>query len=97
MKGARTITEPPFYAVELKAVIMVNSSAGLEVDGDARVQNEADAPIPGLYAVGEAAGGVVGKYLGGGNTLGAGLIFGRIAGGDAMRQIKSNYAGFAAA
>jgi fumarate reductase flavoprotein subunit len=90
MKGAWTITTPPFYAVELKASVIVNSAAGLEVDAEARVENEADEPIPGLYAVGEAAGGVVGKYLGGGNTLGAALIFGRIAGRHAMRHIKND-------
>jgi succinate dehydrogenase/fumarate reductase flavoprotein subunit len=67
-----------------------SSAAGLEVDAEARVENEADEPIPGLYAVGEAAGGIVGKYLGGGNTLGAALIFGRIAGRHAMRHVKND-------
>jgi fumarate reductase flavoprotein subunit len=92
LDGAWTITEAPFYAVELKAAVMVNSSVGLEVDTDARVHNAADAPIPGLYAVGEAAGGVVGMYLGGGNILGAGVIFGRIAGRDAMKHIRARRA-----
>jgi fumarate reductase flavoprotein subunit len=80
------VTHPPFYAVELRAATMVNSSVGLEVDADARVESIADEPIPGLYAAGEAAGGIVGKYLGGGNSLGSGAIFGRIAGHNAALE-----------
>ncbi|HLY58219.1 MAG TPA: FAD-dependent oxidoreductase, partial [Stellaceae bacterium] len=75
MKGTVPIATPPFHATELRSATMVNSSVGLQIDTDARVHDEADAPIPGLYAAGEAAGGVVGKYLGGGNSIGMGAIF----------------------
>mgnify|MGYP003575923467 CR=1 FL=1 len=92
MNGAWVLGEGPYYAVEVKAVIVCNTAVGLEVDREAQVQDTADAPIPGLYAVGEAAGGVVGKYLGGGNTLGAGAIFGRIAGRNAMQRARTQAA-----
>jgi fumarate reductase flavoprotein subunit len=68
---------------------MVNSSVGLEVDAEARVESLADEPIPGLFAAGEAVGGVVGKYIGGGNSLGSGAIFGRIAGRNAAFEART--------
>jgi fumarate reductase flavoprotein subunit len=89
MRRTMPVEAPPFYATELRAVTMVNSSVGLEVDVEARVENIADEPIAGLYAVGEAAGGVVGKYLGGGNSLGSGAIYGRIAGRNAAALAAS--------
>jgi len=89
MRRTMPVFHPPFYATELRAVTMVNSSVGLEVDAEARVESLADEPIPGLFAAGEAAGGVVGKYIGGGNSLGSGAIFGRIAGRNAASHAQT--------
>ena len=43
-------------------------------------------PIPGLFAAGEAAGGIVGpRYVGSGNSYANCVTFGRIAGETAAR------------
>jgi fumarate reductase flavoprotein subunit len=89
MRRTMPILHAPFYATELRAVTMVNSSVGLEIDAEARVENQSDVAIAGLYAAGEAVGGVVGKYIGGGNSLGCGVIFGRIAGANAAAEARA--------
>jgi 3-oxosteroid 1-dehydrogenase len=48
-----TIECSPFYAIELSPSAM--SSAGLKADAQGRVLDSSDRPIPGLYAVGNAA------------------------------------------
>ena len=88
MKGTREIVEGPFYATEVRAATMSVAATGLQIDVDARVHNAADRPIPGLYAAGEAAGGVVGNCLGGGNSIGPPAVFGRIAGAKAAEYVK---------
>src|SRR5581483_4364831 len=49
------VETPPFYAFLVYGVV-VTTFAGLAVDGDLRVLDEAGRPIPGLYAAGEAIG-----------------------------------------
>jgi len=80
MQGARPIANGPFYAVEMRASWLVATSCGLQIDIHSRVYDENDKPIPGLYAAGESAGGVSAYYIGGGNSVGPGAVFGRIAG-----------------
>lgn len=71
----------PFYAAEVHAASFGATSAGLRIDPDARVLRPDARAIPGLYAAGETAGGVIGeRYVGGGNYLSNALVFGRIAG-----------------
>merc|ERR1711977_811279 len=60
---------------------------GLKIDTDARVQTEAGANIPGLYAAGEVAGGVHGRNRLGGNSLLDCVVFGRVAGKTAARDL----------
>lgn len=88
MAGTVPVRTAPFYATEVRAGTYAHSAVGLQIDADARVHNAADAPIPGLFAAGEAAGGVQGKYLGGGNAIGPPAVFGRIAGRSAARYIS---------
>jgi flavocytochrome c len=88
MTGTVAIRTPPFYATEVRAGTYAHTAVGLQIDADARVYNASDEPIPSLYAAGEAAGGVQGKYLGGGNAIGPPAVFGRIAGRNAAREIK---------
>jgi fumarate reductase flavoprotein subunit len=77
----REIAHGPFYAVEIRASTFGNTFPGLRIDDDARVYTTAGTVVPGLYAAGEAAGGVLGtRYVGGGNAVGNAVIFGRIAG-----------------
>ena len=60
---------------------------GLATDARARVLNEAGAPIPGLYAVGNDAASVMGgTYPGAGITIGPAMTFGYIAARDAVGE-----------
>lgn len=83
----REIASAPFYAVEVRPSTFGNTFPGLRIDSDARVRHETGPVIPGLYAAGEAAGGVMGRrYIGGGNAVGQAVIFGRIAGRNAASR-----------
>jgi fumarate reductase flavoprotein subunit len=80
------VVTPPFYWVEILPSSFGITNAGLRIDPEARVYGQDERPIPGLFAAGEAAGGVLGpRYVGGGNSVAAALIFGRIAGGNASQ------------
>jgi succinate dehydrogenase flavoprotein subunit len=61
---------------------------GVEVDPDTGVSK-----VPGLYAAGEAAGGMHGSNRLGGNSLSDLLVFGRRAGEDAARSAQQAAAG----
>jgi FAD binding domain len=62
------IHTPPFYAMPICAAI-TNTMGGIVVDGDGRVLDKSDHPIPGLYAAGSTVGGLDGGptagYVGG--------------------------------
>jgi fumarate reductase flavoprotein subunit len=84
----REVRTGPFYAVEVRASTFGNTFPGLRIDEDAHVHHRTGPVIPGLYAAGEASGGVLGtRYVGGGNAVGQAVIFGRIAGRTAARQL----------
>ena len=64
---------------------------GLEIDPEARVLAPGGAPLPGLFAAGEVAGGVHGaNRLGGSSLLGC-VVFGRVAGDAAAAYLLQNY------
>ncbi len=83
LKPVRT---PPFYAARVRPAILVITGTGLRISADAQVLDDADRPIRGLFAAGEAAGGVIGeRYYGGGVSIANNIVFGRLAGrGAAM-------------
>jgi fumarate reductase flavoprotein subunit len=62
------IQTPPFYAMPI-CVAITNTMGGIVVDGDGRVLDESDRPIPGLFAAGSTIGGLNGGphagYVGG--------------------------------
>jgi fumarate reductase flavoprotein subunit len=58
------IRQAPYYAVRVCAGI-TSTMGGIAIDGVARVLDGKDAPIPGLYAVGCAAGGLEGGPVAG--------------------------------
>jgi fumarate reductase flavoprotein subunit len=89
LNGTTAVIKPPFYATPVRALVNTVTGAGLRIDADAQVHNESDAVIPGLYAAGEAAGGLVGHCIGGGGSLGPPVIFGRVAGSCAARYAKT--------
>ena len=79
------LAEPPFYAARLVPGELVCTHAGLQIDGRARVLDSRGEAVPGLYAAGEAGGGVLGNcYVGGGNAIANAITMGRIAGLDAL-------------
>ena len=85
----RPIRTPPFYAARIRAAIICWTGTGLRIEVDAHVLDAADRPIPGLFAAGETTGGMFGEcYASGGASIGNAIIFGRVAGHNAMRNAK---------
>ncbi|WP_134768254.1 FAD-dependent oxidoreductase [Nocardioides sp. 1609] len=87
-KGVTTppapIAAPPFHATRVLPAELVCTHAGLEIDANAAVLDQRARPIPGLFAAGEAGGGVLGnRYVGGGNAVANALTLGRLAGQNA--------------
>jgi succinate dehydrogenase/fumarate reductase flavoprotein subunit len=76
------IEKGPFYAVRVVPGSF-GTFAGLATDAQARVLDAADAPIPGLYAVGNDQASVMGgHYPAGGINIGPAMTFGFVAGQD---------------
>ncbi|MEB4207857.1 FAD-dependent oxidoreductase [Mycobacterium sp. 94-17] len=74
------IDAAPFYAVPVSIGAM-GTKGGPRTDHDARVLHVGGEPIPGLFAAGNAMGGVTGRAYGGaGGTLGPAMVFGYRAG-----------------
>jgi fumarate reductase flavoprotein subunit len=87
----REVATGPFYGVEVRASTFGNTFPGLRIDPDGRVYHADGGIIPGLFAAGEAAGGVMGpRYVGGGNSISNAVIFGRLAGVAAARTMPRN-------
>jgi succinate dehydrogenase/fumarate reductase flavoprotein subunit len=81
------VAEAPFYGVRVRPTVLIATFCGLRIDQHARVLDGHEQPIAGLYAAGEAAGGVVGDvYAGHGNSITSGIVFGRIAGAAAASR-----------
>lgn len=69
------ITEAPFHAAAF-GLSDLGTKGGLRTDTHARVLDEHGAPIPGLYAAGNTMAAVSGTtYPGGGNPIGASMVF----------------------
>jgi fumarate reductase flavoprotein subunit len=83
----RPVAEPPFYAARMRPTILCLTSTGLRIDRDARVLDMAGRAIPGLFAAGEATGGVMGeRYIGSGNSIAHVITYGCIAGRSAAQS-----------
>jgi tricarballylate dehydrogenase len=76
------VDEPPFEAFAVTCGVTF-TFGGLRIDQEARVMDEAGAPIAGLFAAGELVGGLFYNNYPGGTGLMAGAVFGRIAGTSA--------------
>lgn len=79
---ANPLTKPPFVAYAVTCGITF-TFGGLKVDSQARVLDEDDQPIKGLYAAGELVGNLYFVKYAGGAGLTSGSVLGRIAGQDA--------------
>jgi succinate dehydrogenase/fumarate reductase flavoprotein subunit len=77
----RPLLEPPFYALRVLPGCS-GTKGGLRIDEHGRVMRQDRAgPIPGLYAAGNASAYMLGAgYAGPGAPIGAGFIFGWLAG-----------------
>lgn len=81
----------PFYAIEVRASVIGQTSAGLDIDTRTRVRDVHGRAITGLYAAGEVLGCVQGKrYSGGGMGVGNAITFGRLAGEEAAKFVMAN-------
>jgi len=69
------IAEAPFYAMRLE-LGDVGTNGGLDIDRDARVRDRQGVPIPGLYAIGNTAAGILVTYPGPGSSIGPAMVFG---------------------
>lgn len=76
------IVRPPFHAAAF-GVSDLGTKGGLRTDTCARVLDTEGRPIPGLYAAGNTMAAVSGTtYPGGGNPIGASLLFSHLAAMD---------------
>ncbi len=74
------LREGPFYAVRILPGSL-GTFSGLQTDEHARVLDEQQLPIPGLYAIGNDMSSVMrGYYPSGGITLGPAMTFGYLVG-----------------
>ncbi|HKT73169.1 MAG TPA: FAD-dependent oxidoreductase [Steroidobacteraceae bacterium] len=78
---------PPFYAREVRASVIGQTGAGLDINERAQVLDGRGHAIPGLYAAGEVLGCSCGRrYSGGGMGICNAIVFGRIAGTAAAAE-----------
>jgi len=63
---------------------------GLRMNPDAEILTKDEKVIPGLYAAGEAMGGVHGNNRLGGNSLLDCVVFGRVSGRSASRHVSAS-------
>jgi len=82
---AQTIDTAPFVAYPVTCGITF-TYGGIRIDGDARVHDNADRVMPGLYATGEITGGFFYHNYAAGAGLMRGAVFGRAAGTGAARE-----------
>jgi fumarate reductase flavoprotein subunit len=87
------VQQGPFYACELRLSLIGLTACGPAVDSEARILNQGQNPVPGLYGAGECVGGVIGKvYVGSGNSIANCLVYGRVAGRNAAALARDDAA-----
>lgn len=79
------IRKPPFWAC-FAGMTIHYTMGGLATDAKAQVLSDSGEPLPGLFAAGEATGGVHGINRMGANGINDAVVFGRIAGRNAARS-----------
>ena len=79
------------FHVAVMTPVLHYTMGGLEIDSEGRVLASGGAPLPGLFAAGEVAGGVHGaNRLGGSSLLGC-VVFGRVSGDTAAAYLLQNF------
>ena len=87
-KKPHEVAKAPFYAVPFQGG-MTATFGGPLINVKAEIQNLDGTSIPGLYAVGNSAGGIFFHNYAGGAQLGAATVFGRIAGNEIAARAKA--------
>jgi flavocytochrome c len=82
---AKPMVTPPFYAARLWPKVH-HTMGGLVIDTNAQVKGFDLKPVKGLYAAGEVTGGVHGAVRLGGVAMADCIVFGRIAGQNAVKE-----------
>jgi len=83
----RELVTGPFYAIEITPAVH-HTMGGVMIDTRTEVLGETGEPIPGLFAAGEATGGVHGSNRLGGNAVSDIITFGRLAGAAAAAYAR---------
>lgn len=86
---ASPLSTAPYYAVECTPCAYY-TMGGVKINTSCEVLKEDATAIPGLYAAGEAVGGIHGSRCLNGNALTEAIVFGRIAGTQATRYLAVN-------
>ena len=91
----KPLNAPPYAAFDLSfgtVLYHYHTLGGLRVDREAAVLSVSGAPIPGLFAAGACAAGIVqdAKGYGSGMTLSGGSFFGRVAGRNAAARARNS-------
>lgn len=86
------IEQGPFYIIPFEGG-MTATFGGPLINTKAEVLTLENDPIPGLYAAGNAAGGLFYNNYIAGSQLGAATVFGRIAANQAIERAKHNKLG----
>ncbi|MGB0404760.1 MAG: FAD-dependent oxidoreductase, partial [Fusobacterium sp.] len=88
LKKSLKLDNPPYYAVKVSPGIH-HTMGGVKINEKAQVIDKNGNIIKGLYAAGEVTGGIHGTNRLGGNALSDLGTFGRIAGKNAVKEIKN--------
>lgn len=88
-KKPHPVAKAPFYAVPFQGG-MTATFGGPLINVKAEIQSLDGHSIPGLYAAGNAAGGIFFHNYAGGAQLGAATVFGRIAGKELAARAKQH-------
>jgi len=78
----RELVTGPYYAIEITPAVH-HTMGGVRINSQGGVIGESGEPIIGLFAAGEATGGVHGSNRLGGNAVSEIITFGRLAGAEA--------------
>merc|ERR1711865_1334868 len=79
-----------YFHVGVVTPVIHYCMGGLKMNTDAEILTTDNKIIPGLYAAGEAMGGVHGNNRLGGNSLLDCVVFGRVSGRAAARHVTSS-------
>ncbi|MDR3769782.1 MAG: FAD-dependent oxidoreductase [Sutterella sp.] len=86
-KKPHPVAKAPFYAVPFQGG-MTATFGGPLINVKGEIQSMDGRSIPGLYAAGNAAGGIFFHNYAGGAQLGAATVFGRIVGNELAARAK---------